>query len=121
MLLTRAQAADLAGLSEQTLRSWSWRHKAKLPLHDAARRYCELERKVGRVVRIDSDDLNEWLAARQRPASTSSSGEHGTVADDVDDRPVAEFVVVTGYCNSIRLRVVGQGEASDRSGSLGER
>ena len=67
ILLSREQVAEFAGLSSETLKSWSWRFNNDLPLPDHARRYCELERRIGRTVRIAEREFRAWLDRRDCP------------------------------------------------------
>jgi hypothetical protein len=66
VLLTRDQVAQRLGLAEYTLRSWSWRKRAGLPLHSAARELVALEVRAGRTVRYPEDGVLAWLDRRRR-------------------------------------------------------
>ena len=58
-LLTREQAAEFLGVSPQTLAVWHSTGRYSLPLY-----------KVGRRVRYDRADLEQWLEDRTEIRST---------------------------------------------------
>lgn len=80
-LLTRQQVASLVGLSVNSIQAWSWRYRNKLPLHESARSFCELEIRVGRTVRYPREGVIGWLqlnayqSRKNRPESTQNFGE----------------------------------------------
>jgi len=62
-LLTKEEVAGYLQISPRTIESWVWR--GKIP-----------HIKIGRCVRFDLDQIQEWLKAKTRGAMESQSNVH---------------------------------------------
>lgn len=85
MLLTLSQACERAGIAVQTARQWQWRVKKKLKLHAAGRSFVSLIRQVGRVLRIDENDLEQWLEARRNKPTGSGNLQDNDLGSDLQN------------------------------------
>jgi len=65
MMYTAQQLAETIGFSIQTIYQWRWRYKNKLLLPAGVGDLCDRFIQVGRTIRIDSRDVEDWQA-RQR-------------------------------------------------------
>jgi len=88
MLLTREQVAQRLGLAEFTLRSWSWRERAGLPLHPAARELVALEVRTGRTVRFPEEGVLAWIERRKRAEAEKVAGRAKDAAPGLRDQAV---------------------------------
>ena len=95
MMLTLSQACDRIGVAVQTVRQWRWRKNKRLPLHQAGRDFLAIMRQHGRVLRVDEDDLEQWVEARRTEAREKPVSNDDELSPDL--RNMARKLELAGY------------------------